>query len=226
MSESVAKNLALVQNRIISAARRAGQDPAAIRLVAVTKTVDTVDVAAALAAGVRECGENRVREWVGRRTLFPDQVKWHLIGTLQLNKVKYLDETVALIHSLDRIELARALDTHYRKMGRAVDVLVQINVTGETSKHGLAPGQLEPFLREVVRLTGIRVTGLMTMAPAGAGEAARPVFRALRELAGSLHIAGVRMDTLSMGMSDDFELAVEEGANLVRIGRAIFGTRT
>ena len=219
---TVAENLALVRQRIVAAARRAGRDPSLVRLVAVTKGVDAAAVQSCLAAGVHSCGENRVQEWLAKRSLLPAGVEWHLIGTLQLNKVKYLDSAVRLIHSLDRLELARALDAHGRKLGLAAPVLVQVNVSGEKSKHGLAPALVEPFLREVAVLPGVKVEGLMTMAPAGSPEGARPVFRALRELAGVVRVPGVQMTTLSMGMSDDFEVAVEEGATLVRIGRAIF----
>ncbi|HUW65703.1 MAG TPA: YggS family pyridoxal phosphate-dependent enzyme [Spirochaetia bacterium] len=222
---TVSENLALVQQRILLAARRAGRDPSLVRLVAVTKTVDAAAVASCLAAGVNACGENRVQEWLAKRSLLPAGVEWHLIGTFQLNKVKYLDETVHLIHSLDRLELARALDARFRKLDRTVQCLVQVNVSGEKSKHGLAPGELEPFLREIAGLGAVKVKGLMTMAPIGPAGTARPVFRRLRELAGTVNIPGVEMATLSMGMSDDFEVAVEEGANLLRIGRAIFGPR-
>ncbi|MDA8337126.1 MAG: YggS family pyridoxal phosphate-dependent enzyme [Peptococcaceae bacterium] len=215
---TVAENLARVRERIAAAARRAGRDPSLVRLVAVTKGVDADGVQSCLAAGVHSCGENRVQEWLAKRSLLPAGVEWHLIGTVQLNKVKYLDDTACLIHSLDRLELARALDGRFRKLGREVRVLVQVNVSGEKSKHGLSPSEVEPFLREVAPLTAVKVEGLMTMAPAGPGTAARQVFRALREL--SCRIP--EMATLSMGMSDDFEVAVEEGANLVRIGRAIF----
>jgi len=219
---TVGKNLALVGRRIAEAARRAGRDPSLVRLVAVTTGVDAAAVQGYLAAGGHACGENRVQEWLAKRSLLPGGVEWHLIGTLQLNKVKYLDETVHLIHSLDRLELAYALDARGRKLGRPFPVLVQVNVSGEKSKHGLAPDGVEAFLRAAAPLSGLRVRGLMTMAPAGSPDEARRVFRTLRELAASLRVPGVRMADLSMGMSDDFEAAVEEGATLVRIGRAIF----
>ena len=221
---TIADNLAAIRERIAVAARRAGRDPALVRLVVVTKGVGPPEAAECLSAGALRLGENRVQEWLAKRAALPAGVEWHLIGTLQLNKVRYLDATVHLIHSLDRLELARALDAHFRKKGLTGRVLVQVNVSGEKTKHGVAPADLEPFLRQVAALPGLAVQGLMTMAPAGSPRAARAVFRSLREMAGSLEIPGVSLTTLSMGMSDDFETAVEEGANLLRIGRAVFAS--
>jgi len=219
---SIAANLDAIRKRVAAAARRAGRDPSLVSLVVVTKGVDVQAAQAALSAGARALGENRVQEWLAKKKALPAGVEWHLIGTLQLNKVKYLDDTVHLIHSLDRLELARALDAHCRKKGLTARVLVQVNVSGEKTKHGVPWPDLEAFLREVAVLEAISVQGLMTMAPAGSPAAARAVFRSLREAAGSLAVPGIGLATLSMGMSDDFETAVEEGATMLRIGRAVF----
>lgn len=206
---------------------RAGRDPAAVRLVAVSKGRPPGRVAEAVRAGATRLGENRVQELVSKRPLFGPEVEWHFIGRLQTNKVRpLLAGPVALIHSLDRPALAEALDREARRLGRVQPVLVQVNVSGETTKAGLAPGELLPFLRWAAALGGLRVLGLMTIAPPVADpEAARPHFRRLAELreeAAGAGIPGLRMEHLSMGMSGDYPVAVEEGATLVRVGAAIF----
>lgn len=224
----MAENLRAVRRRVAEAALRAGRDPAAVTLVAVTKGVDPACIRAALAAGVGSLGENRVQEIVAKRAPVGAGASWHFIGRLQTNKVRRLlaEVPVALIHSLDRPDLAEVLDREARRLGRAQPVLVQVNVSGEASKGGVAPDDLVPFLRWAAGLPGIHVRGLMTMAPAGGDpEQARPHFRHLGELglaADSAGIGGVRMEHLSMGMSDDYPVAVEEGATIIRVGRAIF----
>lgn len=224
----MAQNLFAVRRRVEEAALRAGRDPATITLVAVTKGVDPARIREALAAGADSLGENRVQEIVAKHGLVGPGAPWHFIGRLQTNKVRRLlaEVPVALIHSLDRPDLAEVLDREARRLGRTQPVLVQVNVSGEAGKGGLAPDDLQPFLRWAADLRGIAVRGLMTMAPAGEDpEEARPHFRHLREMfeaAASAGIGGVRMEHLSMGMSNDFPVAVEEGATIIRVGRAIF----
>lgn len=219
----IAENLARVRESIALAARSAGRDPAAVRIVAVTKGVTVPAIREAMAAGITECGESRVqeaRDKVGQVT----GVRWHLVGHLQTNKAGHALRMFEVIHSLDRLPLAEALQRRARPAGRRLEVLVQLNVTGEVSKHGLAPAGLFPFLEALEAMDHLWVRGLMTIGPLDGDS--RPTFARLRELAEAVRargFAGVDMEYLSMGMTDDYPLAVEEGANLVRLGRAIFG---
>jgi pyridoxal phosphate enzyme (YggS family) len=215
----VAANLAAVRARIAAAAERSRRDPAAVRLLAVSKTKPAALVRAAIAAGVTDVGENYVQEAVAKRAEVSEPVRWHLIGHLQRNKAARALETFDCIHTLDSAALAAALARQAQARGLPVDVLIEVNVGGEASKHGIGPADLPALLADL-RDPHLRVLGLMTVPPAGEPEAARPYFRQLRELA---ERAGLR--ELSMGMTDDFEVAIEEGATMVRVGRAIFGAR-
>lgn len=226
----IAANLAEVKKKIIASAERVGRDPAEIKLIAVTKTVGIPQMLEAIEAGVTAIGENRVQE-INRK--FPElhkPVEWHLIGHLQTNKVKYIIDKVALIHSLDSLSLAEEISKRARQAGKEMPVLVQVNVAEEESKHGLKLGETEAFIRNVANLDGLRISGLMTMAPLVEDpEEARPVFRRLRLLSEELKakaIPGIELRYLSMGMTNDFDVAIEEGANLIRIGTAIFGARS
>lgn len=225
---SIAQNLAVVRRRIEESACRVGRDPGEVRLIAVTKGVEPARIQEVLGAGIASLGENRVQEIMAKHVLVGPGAEWHFIGRLQTNKVRRLlaEVPVSLIHSLDRPGLAEALDQEARRIGRVQPVLVQVNVSGEATKGGVAPDDLIPFLRWVAGLPGIAVRGLMTMAPACRDpEDARLYFRRLREqavAAGSAGIDGIGMEHLSMGMSDDYPIAVEEGATIVRVGRAIF----
>ncbi len=227
MMVDVAANLKAVEERIARAAQRGGRAPNEILLVAVSKAVDLERIRQAVAAGVPALGENRVQEAKAKIGLLGRQVPWHLVGTLQTNKAKDTVLLFDLIHSLDRIELGRELDRRARAAGKVIDVLVQVNVAGEASKAGFLPDQLKDAIEALAALGGIRVRGLMTMPPlAEDPEASRPWFRQLRELAALVRGWGMqRLTHLSMGMSGDFEVAVEEGATMVRIGTAIFGPR-
>lgn len=227
MDEIISANLKQVKERVCQAARRAGRDPAAIQIVAVSKGVSVEKIRAAQAAGQRIFGENRVQEFVRKYEVIGDAVDWHFIGYLQRNKVKYLLGRVKLLHSLDRWALAVEISRWAQKKGVVLDALVQVNVAREPSKHGLAEEELPDFLAAVADLPGIRIRGLMTVAPYVLNaEEVRPVFRRLKELAAKYRdYPGVNLDFLSMGMSRDYEVAVEEGANLLRIGTAIFGPR-
>ena len=225
--EDIAKNIAHVRARISQAAAQRRRDPDEITLIAVTKDVPGEKINAAIAAGITDLGENRGQEALKKQREVVAPAKWHLIGHLQRNKVRHCLTNFALIHSLDRLSLAQEIQRRAAQRGVVVPCLVQVNVAGEKSKFGLAPGELEPFLRQVAAMQNIKVCGLMTIAPYyDDPEAARPVFRRLRELfEQGDYPAGVSMQYLSMGMSNDYTVAVEEGANMVRIGTALFGKR-
>lgn len=220
-----------VKERIAAAARRSGRDPAEVKVVAVTKTVPVETIRAAVALGLCDLGENRVQEALAKQAVLGREgLRWHLIGTLQTNKARKAVESFDLIHSLDRWELAEVLARAAERLGRKVSVLIQVNVSGEATKHGIRPEELFPFLTRLLRLGDFLLpSGLMTMAPLVEDpEATRPVFRRLGELflaARKEFALGAGWQWLSMGMSQDFEVAIEEGANLVRIGTAIFGER-
>jgi pyridoxal phosphate enzyme (YggS family) len=223
----IAQNLEDVRNTIAAACRKVGRDPAAVRLVAVSKTVDLERVWQAIAAGQALFGENYLQEARGKIAALGRQVGWHLVGHLQTNKAKPAVELFDLIHAVDRLKLARALDTAAAALNKVQDVLIQVNQGGEDTKSGVAPEAATDLLQEVAQLPHLRVTGLMTMPPWFADpEAVRPYFKALRELRDRLRdLTGLPLTELSMGMSGDFAVAVEEGATLVRVGTAIFGQR-
>ena len=214
-------NLARVRERLARAAERAGRRADDVLLIGVSKTVDLDRIRAAVTAGVTALGENRVQEAKGKVTALGRPAAWHLIGHLQTNKVKDALELFDLIHSLDRLELARELERRAGARGRAVDALLQVNVADEATKGGVSADAVGEALDVIGKLAHVRVRGLMTIPPEGErAEDSRRWFRRLRELA-ERH--GLR--ELSMGMSGDFEVAVEEGATMVRVGTAIFGSR-
>jgi len=222
---SIASRYEAVRRQVADAADCAGRDVGDVSIIAVTKTVGIPEIGAAIAAGMRDFGENRTQEFVGKQALFP-QVRWHFIGTLQTNKVKDVVGKAALIHSVDSSRLLEHVARRAEQLEIVQPVLIQVNVSGEESKHGVSPGEVRDLLQEASSLPCVEVRGLMTMAPLGRPEDARWVFRSLRELATSLsalRLNGVELDELSMGMTNDFRAAVEEGATMVRIGRAIFG---
>jgi pyridoxal phosphate enzyme (YggS family) len=222
----VEDNLKKIWERITKAALRVGRNPEEIELVAVTKTVPQEKIQQALEAGVGILGENRVQEALQKQPLFPAETKWHLIGHLQRNKVRNVVGRFDLIHSLDSFPLALEINKQSLKQGRTIDTLIQVNVAGEASKFGIKPEELERFVTQVLELPGVKIKGLMTIAPYTPNpETVRPVFRRLKELNDQLSRMGVSAKYLSMGMSNDFEVAIEEGANLVRIGSSIFGKR-
>jgi len=200
-----------------------------ILLLAVTKTVSADRINAALDAGITAVGENRVQELLSKYEQVARGVDWHLIGHLQTNKVKYIVDKVSLIHSLDSLELAAEIDKRAAKAGRVMPVLVQVNVADEDSKFGIAPEETLDFIRAASCFDHLRIQGLMTIGPLTADpEGIRPVFRQLRllkEETAAAGIPGVEMKHLSMGMSGDYPVAVEEGATILRIGSGIFGSR-
>jgi pyridoxal phosphate enzyme (YggS family) len=219
--EGIRGNVERVRERIGRAAERAGRPADSVLLVAVSKTVETAHIRAAVAAGVPALGENRVQEAKEKIAELGRPVPWHLIGHLQTNKVKDALALFDVIHSLDRLDLAREIDRRARASGRIADALVEVNVAAEPSKGGFAPDDVAPALEALAALDHVRVLGLMVIPPvAQHGEDARPWFRTLRGLA-ERH----GLKELSMGMSADFEVAIEEGATMVRVGTAIFGAR-
>jgi pyridoxal phosphate enzyme (YggS family) len=221
----VAERVAAVRRAIAAAAARAGRDPAAVTLVAVSKGFGPEAVAAAAAAGVTDVGENRVQEALAKMAaLGALGVRWHLIGRLQTNKVRLLGDRFHLIHAVDRPQLVEELA---RRLPGPQDVLMEVNVSGEASKAGVRPEGAADLARAIRASGRLRLRGLMTVAPAVADpEAARPCFVRLRQLRDRLQeVLGAPLPDLSMGMSGDFPVAVEEGATLVRVGRAIFGER-
>jgi PLP dependent protein len=216
-----------VRAAITAACKRAGREPGGVRLVAVSKTVDLERIRAAIDAGQDLFGENYLQEAKDKIEALGRQVSWHLVGSLQSNKARGAVELFDLIHAVDRLKLAQALDAAAARLGRVQDVLIQVNQGGEATKSGVAPEAAPALIREVTRLPYLRVLGLMTMPPWFPDpEAARPYFRTLRELRDQLRgLTGLPLPELSMGMSGDFPVAVEEGATLVRVGTAIFGSR-
>jgi pyridoxal phosphate enzyme (YggS family) len=226
MAEILASRLADIQGRITGAALRSGRQPADVQLVAVTKMVTVEQIGEAISCGMNVFGENRVQDWLSKYEACGGQAEWHLIGHLQQNKAKYLAGKITVVHSLDSVRLAEHLANLSDVHGHSWRVLVEVNVAGEASKHGLRPEDVPDFLDEIHRLRGLDVSGLMTVAPyAEDPEAVRPVFRSLRLLRDKVSLGRPWLDLrqLSMGMSNDFEIAVEEGATMVRIGSALFG---
>jgi pyridoxal phosphate enzyme (YggS family) len=226
---SIQQRLEEVRSRIAGAALRAGRSPEAVELVAVSKTVDLFRIREGIAAGIRILGENRVQEAEEKISELGRSVSWHLVGHLQTNKAKLAVSLFDLIHSLDSVRLAEALERQAEMQGRTVSLLVEVNLGQEESKSGVAPEALTPLLRSCFSLSHLRILGLMVIPPfLEEVEEVRPYFRRLRELAAeisALQIENIEMKHLSMGMSHDFEIAIEEGATLVRIGTAIFGPR-
>jgi pyridoxal phosphate enzyme (YggS family) len=226
---SIPRNLATITERIRTTAVNAGRDPSSVRLVAVSKTRPAADIIAAYQAGQTLFGENYIQELVPKLAEVREPVQWHVIGHLQSNKVKYIAGQVALIHSVDRISLAQEIDRQWGRCGAVCEVLIQVNISGEATKSGTTEEGAIRLVRDCGRLPNLRVKGLMTMPPFFDNpEAARPCFAELRRLADVIaaeRIPGVAMTELSMGMSGDFEAAIQEGATLVRVGTAIFGER-
>jgi PLP dependent protein len=229
MSE-VRENIARIRERIAAAALRAGRNPKNIRLMAVTKTVSDERILAAIEAGIDILGENYVQEAKRKIELMGKSVEWHLIGHLQTNKAKYAVRLFDMIHSVNRLSLAEEINRRAAAAGKLCRVLIEVNLGGEDSKSGAPPEEAPALIRSVAAMPNLSIQGLMTMAPwYDDPERARPCFaglRALRDRIAAENIPTVTMRELSMGMTDDFEMAVEEGATIVRIGRAIFGERT
>ncbi|MCL6610810.1 MAG: YggS family pyridoxal phosphate-dependent enzyme [Peptococcaceae bacterium] len=228
MGSGIGENLSRLRGEVLAAAVKAGRDPADIKIIAVTKGVPVGRMLEAVREGITDLGENRVQELLAKQPRFGPEVRWHLIGHLQTNKVKSVVGRVRLIHSLDSWRLACEIDRRSREAGVVSEVLVQVNVSGEDTKHGLAPAEVQDFIKSALELPGISVRGLMTVAPLVEDpEEARPVFRELKRLFDSIReaVPSVPMAYLSMGMTNDYRVAVEEGSNILRVGAAIFGAR-
>jgi PLP dependent protein len=226
----IPRNLKAVQQRIAEACTRCGRDPGAVRLICVTKTMSAETVRVAILAGAVLFGENYIqeaREKYGTLAEYP--VSWHFIGHLQTNKAKYAVKLFDLIHTVDSLHLAAELDREARKIGKVQNILIQVNIGKEASKSGIDAESADQLIRSLAVFPNLSVRGLMVIPPFfDAPERVRPYFRGLRELRDSLDkpgISGIRLDELSMGMTGDFEVAIEEGATMVRIGTAIFGER-
>jgi len=226
----IADNLASVKLHISEAAKKAGRSPDSIRLIVVSKQVSSEKVLDAYQAGAKCFGENKVQEAISKidEVNLPD-VGWHFIGHLQKNKIKYLDSRFDLIHSVDSLSLAKKISTHCESQNRTQAVLLQVNISGEEAKFGMTPSELKTQLPDFAQLKGIQVQGLMTIPPQDSEvENSRKYFSRLRELRDdcqALKVQGVELNELSMGMTSDFTIAIEEGATLVRVGTAIFGAR-
>ena len=219
---TIEQNVRYLQNRIARACQRTGRSPDKVTLVAVTKTVDAAAIEAAFNAGIREFGESRVQEVrpkIEQLHKFEPGITWHFIGHLQTNKAKTAAQIFDIIHSIDSLKLAETLNNCSQKK---LPVLIQVNVSAEATKSGFPLSEVNEAVRQIGRLSNLEVQGLMTIAPwVSDAEEVRPIFRQLRQVRDAL---GLRH--LSMGMSDDFEVAIEEGATLIRIGRAVFGERS
>jgi hypothetical protein len=226
---AVKDNLARIRERIEAAARRAGRDPGAVRLVAVSKTVGAEKIREAVEAGAQVLGENYLQEAQKKIEVLGPGISWHFIGHLQKNKAKYAVRLFDLIHSVDSLALAEELDRAAEKNGKVQEILLQADLSGEATKFGAGEGEILQIAERIQGLKNVSVKGLMTMPPfSDDPEDSRPYFRKLRSLRDRLarmKIPGISQEDLSMGMSGDFEVAIEEGATLVRIGTAVFGPR-
>ena len=227
----ISENLVQVKRCIIEAAKRAGRDPSGVRLLAVTKEQSDATVAKGIQAGMTLLGENKVQEASGKIEAFgrKNGLEWHFIGRLQKNKVKFIFDLFDLIHSVDSLALAEAIHKKAQKIGSCMPILLQVNISGEKSKLGIDPLDLPREIREFAKLEGVKISGLMTIPPFDRNpETSRPYYARLRELrdtCSSLNIPRICLDELSMGMSNDYEVAIEEGATLVRVGTGLFGPR-
>jgi pyridoxal phosphate enzyme (YggS family) len=226
VSEDIRDRLNRIRERIDAAATRSGRPASGVTLVAVSKTVPLEMVQEAVGAGARILGENRVQEAREKIAALPDLAEWHLVGHLQTNKAKLAVALFERIHSLDSVRLAEEIDRHAREAGRRVRCLIEVNLGQETQKNGVSEAEVRTLLEAAARLPHLTIDGLMVIPPLLPDpEAVRPFFRRLRLLRDRLRVEGFHLMELSMGMTHDFEVAIEEGATLVRIGTAIFGPR-
>ena len=226
---SIRENVQFVRNKIAEACRRSGRESEEIELVAITKTVDVEQINEAIEAGIRVVGENRVQEAWRKYQEVGEKAHWHMVGHLQTNKVKRVLQFAEMIHSVDSVYLAREIQTQAKKLDRTIEILIQVNTSGEESKFGLEPEATIGAIEEVSTLPNLKIKGLMTI---GAflpnPEDVRPCFKLLNDLKDRVNergITSVEIGTLSMGMTNDYEIAIEEGSTMVRVGTAIFGER-
>lgn len=228
-AEMLVENYKEVENNIAQACEKAGRARNSVELIAVSKTKPVSDIEVIYKTGQRLFGENKVQEMMSKQPELPSDIKWHLIGHLQSNKAKYIVGNTVLIHSVDSVKLAQTISKEAVKKGVCQDILIEVNVAGEQSKFGLTADDTLKLVEDIVPLENIRICGLMTIAPfVDDPEENRPVFRKLKQLSVDIaneKIDNVTMDVLSMGMTNDYTVAIEEGATLIRVGTAIFGER-
>ena len=227
--EFIKNNLAEVEEKICAACKRSGRDRNEVTLIAVSKTKPVPMLQEIYDAGARDFGENKVQELTEKYDKLPNDVRWHLIGHLQRNKVKYIVDKVELIHSVDSLRLAETIEQEAEKKNRIVNILIEVNVAEEESKFGVKMNEVLPLVQEIAKFPHIRVKGLMTIAPYVENpEENRNVFASLQKLSVDIaekNIDNVSVEILSMGMTNDYEVAIEEGATMVRVGTGIFGER-
>ena len=227
--KNISENLKEIRQRIKRAAEVSGRSEDDILLLGVTKTIEIDRINALIECGVKTLGENRDQELVSKYETIGDKAKWHLIGNLQTNKVKYIIDKVEMIHSLDSIKLAEEIDRQSKKHNKIMDVLIEINIAGEQSKHGIEPEKVDSFMLEMSKFDNICIRGFMTVAPfVENSQENRKYFEKMKKIFidnQRKNVDNINMTYLSMGMTNDFEVAIEEGANIVRIGTGIFGKR-
>ena len=225
----IAEKLAVVQENINKACKNAGRSPKEVTLISVSKTKPVEMLQEAYDAGARVFGENKVQEIMDKYDQLPSDIEWHMIGHLQRNKVKYIVDKVAMIHSVDSFRLAETIEKEAAKKNVTVPILIEVNVAQEESKYGLKPEEVLPFIEEIADFSHIQIKGLMTIAPyVENAEENREIFRELKKLSVDIaakNINNVTMSVLSMGMTGDYMVAVQEGATMVRVGTGIFGAR-
>ncbi len=225
----IKENLEIVERNIADACEKAGRKRGDVTLIAVSKTKPVSDIRQAMECGITVFGENKVQEIKDKTEEIKEPLSWHMIGHLQANKVKYLPGRVCMIHSVDNVKLAAEIEKQFSKADQIIDVLIEVNMAHEESKFGLSPEEVPDFVKEISSYPHLHIRGLMTIAPfTEDAESNRIYFKGLRELKDSINgmnIPGVNMDTLSMGMTGDYQVAIEEGATFVRVGTGIFGER-
>lgn len=225
----IKENIQNIQLKINEAAQRAGRDPKDIQLIAVSKTYPVSAIEEAIANGCSSFGENKVQELMQKIPCLPKDVQWHLIGHLQTNKVKYIVDQVAMIHSVDTLKLAQEIEIQAKKKNVKVNILIEVNVANESSKYGVKVEETLNLIKEISTLSHVKVKGLMTVAPfVNNPEKNRKIFRKLYQLSVDIkkqNIDNIDIEVLSMGMSNDYEIAIQEGATMIRIGTALFGQR-
>lgn len=225
----ILENIKTVEENIKKACERAGRNPKEVTLIAVSKTKPYTAIEEALPSGVLDYGENKVQELCEKYEILPKDIRWHMIGHLQRNKVKYLVGKTTLIHSVDSLRLAEQIEKEFAKADECADILIEVNMAQEDSKFGITAGQTVDLIREVAKFPHIKIRGLMTIAPfTDNPETNRVYFRNMKKLSVDItakNIDNVSMNVLSMGMTGDYEVAIEEGATLVRVGTGIFGER-
>lgn len=225
----IKQNLEEVKEKIKNAAQSAGRTPSEVKLITVTKTVDVERIKAALDFGAYDIGENRVQELLEKYEALKDAANFHLIGHLQTNKVKYISDKVSLIHSVESLDLVKEINKRAEKANKIQDILIEVNVSGEESKFGIKPHETKDFVYKAAEFKNVRVCGLMTVAPFEASDAELSAIfektRILSQKVADEKIQNVFMKELSMGMTGDYELAIKQGATMVRVGTGIFGKR-